>query len=171
MTDTHERDRANERRGWRIRPAEASDRAFLEDLAPRLAIGIAPWRDVDAMTATARRWLVSALERMGPDVAVFLAETHEGKPIGAVAVARSQHFTGAAQAEVGELAVVAEWEGQGVGAALLHAAEAWAREQSLPFISLATGAANTRALAFYARYGYQPEDVRLTKPLAVAPQP
>lgn len=169
MADVSTADHAEEHPSWRIRPAQASDRAFMEGLAPRLAIGIAPWRDVEAMTATARRWLVSDLERIGPDAAVFLAETQEGRPIGAVAVARSQHFTGAAQAEVGELVVTAEWEGQGVGAALLHAAEAWAREQALPFISLATGAANTRALAFYARYGYQPEDVRLTKPLAVAP--
>lgn len=171
MTDAQNDDRADARRGWRIRPAQASDRAFLEQLAARLAIGIAPWRDADAMTATARQWLVSDLQRIGPDAAVLLAETLEGKPIGAVAVARSQHFTGAAQAEVGELAVVMEWEGHGVGAALLDAAEGWAREQALPFVSLATGAANARALAFYARHGYAQEDVRLTKPLAAPPAP
>lgn len=163
--------RPGERRGWRIRPAQASDRAFLEDLASRLAIGIPPWRSAEAMAATARGWLLADLERVGDDAAVFLAETPEGEPVGAVAVASSHHFTGAAQAEVGELAVIAEWEGRGVGAALLAAAEEWARERQAPFISLATGAANTRALAFYARHGYQPEDVRLTKPLAAPPAP
>lgn len=156
---------ADERRGWRIRPARANDAVFLERLAPRLAIGIPPWRDEAAMVATARGWLLADLERAGQDAAVFLAETLNGVPVGAVAVAHSQHFTGAPQAEVGELAVVEDWEGRGVGAALLAAAEDWARERALPFISLATGAANTHALSFYARHGYQREDVRLTKPL------
>ncbi len=117
------------------------------------------------MVATARGWLLGDLERAGHDAAMFLAETLDGSPVGAVAVARSQHFTGSPQAEVGELAVVAEWEGRGVAAALLATAEGWAREQGFPFISLATGAANARALAFYARHDYQREDVRLTKPL------
>jgi GNAT superfamily N-acetyltransferase len=153
------------RRDWRIRQARADDAAFLERLAARLAVGIPPWRDEAAMVATARGWLLADLERAGPDATVFLAETLDTVPIGAVAVARSQHFTGAPQAEVGELAVVAEWEGRGVAAALLASAEDWARERAMPFVSLATGAANVRALAFYARHGYQPEDVRLTKPL------
>jgi GNAT superfamily N-acetyltransferase len=157
---------AGERRDWRIRQARADDTAFLERLASRLAIGIPPWRDEAAMAATARGWLLADLERAGADTAVLLAETVDGDPIGAVAVARSQHFTGAPQAEIGELAVVAEWEGRGVAAALLAAAENWARERAFPFVSLATGAANARALAFYARHGYQPEDVRLTKLLA-----
>ncbi len=158
--------RTDERPGWRIRSARASDHAFLEGLALRLVVGIPSWRSAEAMAVTASGWLLADLERVGPDAAMFLAETSEGEPIGAVAVASSHHFTGAAQAEVGELAVVAEWEGQGVGAALLDAAEAWARERRAPFISLATGAANARAIAFYTRHGYQPEDVRLTKPLA-----
>jgi ribosomal protein S18 acetylase RimI-like enzyme len=153
------------RHDWRIRAARASDAPFLERLAARLAIGIPPWRDEGAMAITARSWLLHDLARVGPDAAVLLAETGDGIPMGAVAVARSQHFTGSPQAEIGELAVVAEWEGRGVAAALLDAAEAWARAAGLPFVSLATGAANVRALAFYARHGYQQEDIRLTKPL------
>lgn len=117
------------------------------------------------MTATARGWLLHDLARVGEDAAVFLADTDDETPIGAVAVAHGQHFTGSPQAEIGELAVIAEWEGRGVAAALLDAAEAWARAAGLPFVSLATGAANTRALAFYARHGYQQEDIRLTKSL------
>lgn len=96
---------------------------------------------------------------------VFIAQTDTSEPIGAVAVAPGLHFTGTLEATIGELAVVGEWEGHGVGAALVAAAEAWAREHGVPRISLATGAANARALAFYARQGYQTEDVRLTKSL------
>lgn len=151
---------------WRIRSAQASDVAFLERLAERLVIGIPSWRDLAAMVVTARNWWLGDLQRVGLGAAVYIAETANAQPIGAVAVARSQHFTGAPQAEVGELAVLEEWESQGVASALLAQAEAWAREAGLPFISLATGAANARALGFYARNGYRPEDIRLTKPLS-----
>ena len=165
MSSTTPPDRNDARPDWSIRPARASDAPFLERIAARLAIGIPPWRDEAAMIATARGWLLSDLARVGEDAAVFLAETSDETPIGAVAVARSQHFTGPPQAEIGELAVVAEWESRGVAAALLVAAEDWARQAGMRFVSLATGAANTRALAFYARHGYLREDVRLTKPL------
>lgn len=148
---------------WRIRPARLDDAAFLEQLAPRLTIGIPSWRDPAAMLATVRRWLADDLARMGPDVAVFIAETEDGTPVGAASIARSAHFTGVPQAELGELAVVAEVEGQGAAAALLAACEGWAREHELHYVSLGTGAANARARAFYARHGYGEEDVRLTK--------
>jgi GNAT superfamily N-acetyltransferase len=156
-----------ERRSWSIRWAGPGDEAFLERLAPRLAIGIAPWRSAEAMTATARRWLLDDLERARHGGAmVFIAQTDTSVPIGAVAVAPGQHFTGTLEATIGELAVLEEWEGQGVGAALIAAAEAWAREHGASRISLATGVANSRALTFYARHGYQQEDVRLSKPLS-----
>lgn len=150
---------------WRIRPATTADRAFLEKLAPRLTVGLASWRDPIAMAATARRWLLENLEHMGPDSTVFIAEVPDGTPVGAATIQRSQHFTGAPQAELGELAVIKSVEGQGAASALLAAAEAWAREHGLPLAALATGAANTRARAFYARHGYCEEDVRLTKAL------
>ncbi len=150
---------------WRIRPATAADRAFLERLAPRLTIGIPAWRDPAAMLATVRGWLVADLERMGADTTVWSAEANDGAPAGAATIARSAHFTGAPQAELGELAVVAEVEGEGVASALLAACESWAREQGFAFVSLGTGAANTRARAFYERHGYGEEDVRLTKSL------
>jgi GNAT superfamily N-acetyltransferase len=151
--------------GWRVRPATADDRAFLDRLAPRLTIGIPSWRDPAAMLATVRRWLADDLQRMGTDAIVFIAEAADGTPVGAATIARSAHFTGAHQAELGELAVVEEVEGQGAAAALLAACEQWARGQGLRFVSLGTGAANTRARAFYARHGYGEEDVRLTKAL------
>ncbi|HEU4784712.1 MAG TPA: GNAT family N-acetyltransferase [Ktedonobacterales bacterium] len=149
----------------RIRPATAADRAFLEQLAPRLTSGIPPWRSREAMLATVRGWLLDNLERMGADGAVFIAEDADGTPVGAATVERSAHFTGTPQGELGELAVIEAVEGQGVAALLLAAAEDWAREQGLPFLALGTGAANSRARAFYARHGYQEEDVRLARAL------
>ena len=150
---------------WRIRSATAADHAFLEQLAPRLTIGIPPWRSREAMLATVRGWLLGSLESMGADGTVFIAEDADGTPVGAATVERSAHFTGAPQGELGELAVIEAVEGQGVAALLLAAAEDWAREQGMPFLALGTGIANTRARAFYARHGYQQEDVRLAKAL------
>jgi GNAT superfamily N-acetyltransferase len=150
---------------WRVRRATNADRGFLDALAPRLTIGIPPWRDPAVMLATVRRWLADGLARMGADATIFVAEAPDGTPAGAATIARSAHFTGVLQAELGELAVVAEVEGQGAASALLAACEAWAREQGLAFVSLGTGALNTRARAFYGRHGYGEEDVRLTKAL------
>ncbi len=154
-----------EKTQWRIKPATAADRAFLEQLAPRLTIGIPPWRSREAMLATVRGWLLENLENMGADGTVFIAEDANGMPIGAATVERSAHFTGAPQGELGELAVIEAVEGQGVAALLLAAAEDWAREQGLPYLALGTGVANSRARAFYARHGYQEEDIRLAKAL------
>ena len=154
-----------EKTRWRIRPATAADRAFLEQLAPRLTIGIPPWRSREAMLTTVRGWLLENLENMSADGMVLIAEDTEGTPVGAVTVERSAHFTGTAQGELGELAVIEAVEGQGVAALLLAAAEAWAGERGLPFLALGTGMANTRARAFYARHGYQEEDIRLAKAL------
>lgn len=150
---------------WRIRQATAADRAFLEGIAPRLAIGIPPWRGHEAMVATARRWLLENLDSMGDDATVFIAEDADGTPVGVATVERSRHFTGTPQGELGELAVIAAVEGQGVAALLLAAAEDWAREHGLPFLALGTGMANSRARAFYTRHGYGEEDVRLAKRL------
>jgi GNAT superfamily N-acetyltransferase len=154
-----------EKTQWHIKPATAADRAFLEQLAPRLTIGIPPWRSREAMLATVRGWLLENLENMGADGTVFIAEDAHGMPVGAATVERSAHFTGAPQGELGELAVIEAVEGQGVAALLLAAAEDWAREQGLPYLALGTGVANSRARAFYARHGYQEEDIRLAKAL------
>jgi GNAT superfamily N-acetyltransferase len=158
-------DVSHAKQSWRIRSGTPADRTFLEAIAPRLTIGLAPWRDPAAMEATARRWLLENLQRMGPDSTVLIAEGPDGVLVGVATIGRSQHFTGMPQAELGELAVVGEVEGQGAASALLAAAEAWARQQGFGFISLGTGAANARARTFYARHGYSEEDVRLTKAL------
>jgi len=150
---------------WRIRLATAADCAFLEQLAPRLTIGIPPWRSHEAMLATVRGWLLENLESMGAEKTIFIAEDADGTPVGGATVERSAHFTGASQGELGELAVIEAVEGQGVAALLLAAAEDWAREQGLPFLALGTGMANSRARAFYGRHGYQEEDIRLAKAL------
>lgn len=153
---------------WRIRRATLADRPFAEAVATRLLVGTAPWRDRDALLTTFHGWLLDGLatsDAGGNDHAAFIAECSSGSPVGMVTVSASKHFTGEPQAEVGELAVIAEVEGQGTGTALVGAAENWARQHGYHFLSLATGAANSHARTFYARQGFAEEDVRLTKRL------
>ena len=56
---------------------------------------------------------------------------------------------------------VASWR----DGAAVAAAEQWASERGLTFITLDTGAAKTAARQFYAARGYAEEDLRLTKRL------
>lgn len=75
------------------------------------------------------------------------------------------HWSGAQDSYIGELAVSADHEGQDVGTRLLAAVEQWAISQGHSRITLETGAANTRARAFYERHGYSTEEVVLSRSL------
>ena len=150
----------------RIRPYAALDRPSVLALGDRLVIGLAPWRDPAQMRAAARRWIEADIARIGEACAVLVAENAAGQILGFVTVAHQVHFTGAAQAYVGELVVAERAEGRGVGRALMGAAEAWARSHGYPFVALETGAANAGARAFYAQLGYREESVTLVKPVS-----
>lgn len=152
-------------RAWRIRQATEADRAFLEEIAPRLTIGVAPWIDRDKMLKTMRGYLLFDLEKMKDDSTVFIAVGGDDKAVGVATVNSDYHFTDEPQAYLGELAVREDVERQGVGGALLDAVEQWARERGLSWVALETGSRNTRAREFYARHGYGEESVRLVKPL------
>jgi GNAT superfamily N-acetyltransferase len=146
-----------------VRDYATADREFALSLAPRLAIGIPPWRDAQKMTETARSWITESITQHGSKTMVFVAEDEQGKRLGFATVSHSTHFTGGGQAYVGELVTDEAAEGQGTGKALAQACEQWAREQGYGILSLTTGAANERALGFYRHLGYQDEDVTLIK--------
>jgi ribosomal protein S18 acetylase RimI-like enzyme len=150
-----------------IRPYRDDDRDTVLVLAARLAVGIAPWRSADGMMAAARGWVEAAITGIGADQAIFIAEDDAGAVLGFVSVAKQTEFTGEMQAYIGELAVDASAEGQGIGQHLLAAAEAWAIEHGLPLLVLDTGAANGRARRFYKRNGFVDESVRLTKQITI----
>ncbi len=146
-----------------VRAYVPTDREFVLGLAPRLAIGIPPWRDPHKMTLTAQEWITGSIERHGIKTMVFVAEDEQGERLGFATVSHSTHFTGEGQAYIGELATCEEAEGRGVGKALAQACEQWAREQGYHVLALATGAANERALGFYRHLGYRDEDITLVK--------
>ncbi len=66
----------------RVRPFEEADRAFVLSLAPRLVIGIPPWRDPEKMLLTVQEWLVGSLENHGGKTMVFVAEGEQGEGLG-----------------------------------------------------------------------------------------
>jgi GNAT superfamily N-acetyltransferase len=142
-----------------IRPYSPEDEEGVRALASRLVIGAAAWIPAEAMAASIQKWLDDSLAGVA-----FVAED-SSHIVGFATVSERKHFTGVSEAYVGELAVAADSEGSGIGRALMEAVESWAKTQGLARVSLDTGAANAGARAFYARLGYEEDDVRLSKPI------
>src|SRR5205823_1706306 len=113
----------------RVRPYVTTDHQFVLDLAPRLLIGVASWRDPDKMLTTIHSWLTQSMERHGTETTVFIAEDEHGEQLGFASVSHQRHYTGDGQAYIGELAVCEASEGHGIGQALVTACEQWARTQ------------------------------------------
>lgn len=146
-----------------IRPFQPTDREQVLALAPHLTEGAAAWRDPAGVLAAARGWVQASIGAAGdPDHSVYVA-TSGGRVAGFVTVCEQAHFTGEAEAYVGELVVDPGQQRRGIATALMDAAQAWAASRGLRLVTLHTGAANQGARAFYAHLGYREEDVRLTK--------
>lgn len=149
----------------RIRPIEAADRTGVLALVHRLSTGVAPWRDPEAVARAVHGWVVGSLDAADPlNAPVWVAVAGEDV-VGFVTGGTREHWSGESDAYVGELVVAQEWSGQGVGRALMQAAEDWARAAGHDRVTLETGAANPGARAFYAALGYVEEEVVLTHAL------
>jgi GNAT superfamily N-acetyltransferase len=148
-----------------IRMYEPSDRQAVLTLAPRLSIGVASWRNADAVGQAVVGWVRDSLDGRSAGNREVLVAAVDNAIVGVVTMAERTHFTGEIDAHVGELAVAASHERQQIGSLLMRAAERWARDRGLRHLTLETGAANAPARAFYSHHGYHEEDVRLTKTL------
>lgn len=109
----------------RIRPATAADTAGLLALAPRLAEGIAPWRDREEALAAARRWLEDSLAAAATGHGAVFVAADGNKVVGLISIRSARHFTGERDAYIGELAVAADESRRGTGRALVGAADDW----------------------------------------------
>src|SRR6185437_2875567 len=148
-----------------IRPAGESDRAGVLALAPRLAEGVAPWRNHAKALVAGRRWLEDSLAAMTEGNGTVLVADDRGVVAGVISIRPSRHFTGEDDGYIGELIVSDSAARRGIGRALVDAADGWARDHQLANLTLHTGAYNTGALAFYAALGFAEEEVRLTRPV------
>jgi len=151
--------------GINIRPFGAEDKPFLDRVAPRMHPGqTASPRD----PATLDRYFADLGEGTfltKPGARAFVA-TIDGQACGIISVFPDKdYFTDHPRAYVDNLAVDRESEGKGVGRALLDFVEGWARDHGFREVVLDVFASNQRAIAFYERQGYQPDHIRMAKPL------
>ena len=154
---------ATDRSSIRVRSSVPSDGEAILALSDRLTIGMALWRDRAACRRAVHGWVVASLERSPETGAVFVAEDEAGELAGFISVEASTHFSGEAEAYIGELVVDESWEGFGVGRMLVLQAEEWASMRGFRSLTLVTRSANTAARHFYDRLGFLEEEVRLTK--------
>ncbi len=146
-----------------VRPYLPDDRGQVMALAPRLTEWVAAWRDPAAVLPAVQGWVRDSIDAISqPGHAIYVA-ADAGSIVGLVTICERTHFTSQVDAYVGELAVKPGMERRGIATRLMAAAETWAADRGLAFLTLETGAANQPARKLYAALGYQEEDVRLTK--------
>jgi RimJ/RimL family protein N-acetyltransferase len=142
-----------------IRPAEPRDAEALVELSRAVEgeeegwlVGGPEWRDAGA----ARRYLRETRRRR--DRAVLVADG-AGDIVGRLSLTRGRH---PATAHVAALAVLVarKRRRQGIGRALMEAAEAWARDIGVSKLELSVFAHNAAAIALYERLGYRREGLR-----------
>jgi ribosomal protein S18 acetylase RimI-like enzyme len=148
-----------------IRPFSAEDQPFLARVAPRMHPGqTASPRDPTTLDKFFSD-IGDANFLTKPDAQAFVA-TIDGQPCGVISFFPDRdYFTDHPRAYVDNLAVAQEFEGKGVGRALLDHVARWARDHGYREIVLDVFAGNQRAIAFYERQEYRPDHIRMVKPL------
>ena len=154
-----------------IRPADEADEPAMIRLEHESAIHHAA---VDP-----RRWRVPTIDSVAesrrlrqarnPRSESLLAEV-DGRVVGMIELwLQAPEDEGSARrpakrADFG-ISVSPGWQGRGLGTALLNAAEAWARERGAARMQLHVTAANTGAVRFYERLGYDLDSLLMDKRL------
>jgi len=100
------------------------------------------------------------------DQTVLVAEGAAEERLGFVHLHGAPDFhTGERHGHVSDIVVAPGAEGHGVGAALMAAAEDWARGHGFRLLSLHVFGGNARARALYERLGYRLDIVKMIKTL------
>jgi L-phenylalanine/L-methionine N-acetyltransferase len=144
---------------FEVRRAVPGDAATLVELARTIGAEPEGWliTDGDWRTASEERRYLRAVRRH-PHAAVFVAEAPEGI-IGRLSLARDPHPASDHVADLG-LMVAKDRRRQGVGRALMEAAERWAQEVGVRKLELHVFPYNTAAIALYETLGYEREGLR-----------
>ena len=152
-----------------IRPATMDDLPDIIDLASDMVVSSrSPFRpaDDDSMREIRRKDLdtLGLLFQSGRDCA-FVARDADGVLVGHIIVRRgaTDFLTGSEQAWIDDISVVPKYWGSGVSKRLLRTAEDSVRESGVNYLGLTVTAANSRALRFYERAGYQCERYQMVK--------
>lgn len=142
-----------------VRRAAPGDAGALVDLARAVGSEDEGWLITNGEWRSAseeRRYLRAV--RRHPHAAVFVAEA-EGGIIGRISLARDPHPASEHIADLG-LMVALPFRRQGVGRALMEAAESWAREVGVSKLELHVFPYNHAAIALYEGLGYEREGYR-----------
>jgi GNAT superfamily N-acetyltransferase len=89
-----------------------------------------------------------------PSAQRFFVAERDGRLLGWVHVETAESVDSGSYAHIAGLVVDRSHRRQGIGAALMAEAEAWARQQGCPVVRLRSSAARTRAHRFYEELGY-----------------
>jgi GNAT superfamily N-acetyltransferase len=151
----------------KIRRALSNDSSFVLGAALRLADFDPPaWRPSEDIVKGEVRTLQVFFAAPPAGSALLIAESESGGNLGFAYLERLQdYFTLEWHGHVGMLVVAEEAEGQGIGSALMRAAEAWARERGYRKLTLNVFESNRKARALYDHLGYAPETHRYVKVL------
>jgi RimJ/RimL family protein N-acetyltransferase len=143
----------------RIRRASPGDAQALVALAEdvgreegRWILGTGPWRSV----GDERRYLRTAQRHS--DAAVFVAED-DGHVVARLSLSRDPHPASRHVADLG-LMVAESHRRQGIGAALLEQAVAWARSAGIRKLELHVFPWNEPAIRLYESFGFEREGLR-----------
>lgn len=149
-----------------IRPATPQDCEAILALVPRLAAtGTPPGRDSGQIAATDLQVIAEVLGDRQPGTDLLVAE-RGGSLLGFIHLKTvTDYYTRQQIGHVSDVVVAADAEGQGVGRALMTAAEEWARTRGYPMMELNVLVDNAGARALYERLGYSPEWLKYVKPL------
>ena len=152
---------------FQIRLSRPEDRAEIVQIAQRITeFGLPPWRDVQKALAWHDGATEDIFKETEPGDSTFVAAAHNGGLLGFVTLRTNRDFqTGEEQGYVSDFAVTQAAEGRGVAQALMSAAEDWARTRGFRCLALDVFAMNTRARAFYARFGFAEQNLKLVKVL------
>ncbi len=149
-----------------VRAGGEADRAFIRDLGKRTAMdSVSPVRR--ASPGSVLESYDRLLEIVEDQSHVALIAESDGKPAGFLLLLDrlADEVTGEPQAFVAYMAVERAYRREGVGAALMRAAEDEARSRGLPYIALMVTEENAAAQALYATFGFVTERRLLCKEL------
>src|SRR4051812_45972815 len=157
--------RPHEEMSIRIRQARETDRPFVIETTERLsAFGPPPWREAGDLVEGEARTLRDFFELPDPSSTLLIAEAEGGTAVGFALLQETRdYFTHEWHGHLGILAVTQEAEGKGAGAALIRAAEAWARRRKYPTLTLNVFERNRHARDVYEHLGFQPDTIRYIK--------
>jgi len=153
-----------------LRPARADDESYLLGLTGRLASFPLPgWRTAREIDVADHPALLAALRDPDPTTLLLVAELNGTRRGYIFVTSRVDFFTAAPHGHIEVLAVEADAAGQGIGKALVNAAEDWARGRGYGSMTLNVFARNMAARAVYDRLGYEQEMVRYRKGIDESP--